>query len=89
MSQQTTPYKASSHTGADLPTGVCLPDVLPNGRNVIMAINTWTILLIRYTAGVVKWAQAEIKALDVSTRKLLALYKCFSINDDVYRLYVT
>ena len=59
-----------------------------NGRNVIMAINTWVIPLIRYTVGVVKWTQAEIRALDVSTRKLLTLYKCFSINDDIHRLYV-
>jgi len=59
-----------------------------NGRNVIIAINTWAIPLIRYTAGIVKWTQAEIKALDVSTRKLMTLHKCFSINDDIHRLYV-
>ena len=59
-----------------------------NGRNVIMAINTWALLSIQYIVGVVKWTQAEIRALDVSTRKLLALYKCFSINDDIQTLHV-
>jgi len=59
-----------------------------NGRNVIIAINTWAIPLIRYTAGIVRWTQAEIKALNVSTRKLLTLHKCFSITDDIHRLYV-
>jgi len=28
------------------------------------------------------------KALDVSTRKLLTLHKCFSVNDDIHRLYI-
>ena len=28
------------------------------------------------------------QSLDVSTRKLLTLYKCLSINDDVHRLYI-
>jgi len=28
------------------------------------------------------------KALELSTRKLLTLHKCFSINDDIYRLYI-
>ena len=47
-----------------------------NGSNVIVAINTWAVPLICYTAGVEKWTQAEMKALDISTRKLLAMYKC-------------
>ena len=29
-----------------------------------------------------------MKALDVSTRKLLAMHKCFNVNDDIHRLYV-
>ena len=55
---------------------------------MIVAINTWAVPLVRYTVGVVKWTQAEMKALDVSTRKLLAMHKCFKVNDDIHRLYV-
>ena len=57
-------------------------------KNVITAINTWAIPLIRYTAGIVRWTQTELRNLVISTRKLMALYKCFNINDDVHRLYV-
>ena len=59
-----------------------------NGSNVIVAVNTWAVPLLHYTAGVVKWTQAQMKALDVSTRKLLAMHKCFNVNDDIHRLYV-
>ena len=55
---------------------------------MIVAINTWAVPLIRYTAGVVKWTQAGMEALDVSTRKLLAMHKCFNVNDNIHRLYV-
>jgi len=53
-----------------------------------VAINMWAVPLLRYTGGILKWSQAELKAIDISTRKLLALYKCFNVNDDVDRLYV-
>ena len=38
--------------------------------------------------GIVKWTQEEMRTLDVSTRKLLLMYKCFNVNDDIHRLYV-
>ena len=59
-----------------------------SGGNVIIAINTWAVPLIRYTAGIVKWTQEEMRTLDVSTRKLLSMYKCFNVNDDIHRFYV-
>jgi len=31
-----------------------------NGKNVITAVNTWAIPLIRYTAGIVRWTQTEL-----------------------------
>ena len=49
----------------------------------------WALLLIRYTAGILKWSQLELKQLDIFTQKLLTLYKCFNVNDDVDRLYVS
>ena len=59
-----------------------------NAQNLILFINMWAVRLVRYTAGLVKWTQMEIRALDIYTMKLLTMYKCFSMKDDVDRLYV-
>ena len=59
-----------------------------NARNLILGINMWAIPLVRYTTGLIKWTQTEMKTLDISTRKLLTMYKCFSMKDDINRLYV-
>jgi len=48
----------------------------------------WAMLLMRHSGGVIKWSQVELKQLDIVTRKLLALYKCFNFNDGIDRLYV-
>jgi len=49
----------------------------------------WTLPLICYTAGIIKWSLCELNQSDISTRKLLALYRCFNVNDDVNRLYAS
>ena len=59
-----------------------------NAQNLVLAINMWAIPLVRYAAVLIKWLQAKIRVLDISTRKLLNMYKCFSMKDDVDRLYV-
>ena len=33
----------------------------PNGRNKIMAVNTWVVSVIRYGAGILKWNKDELK----------------------------
>jgi high-affinity nickel permease len=45
-----------------------------NGRNKIMAMNTWAVALLRYGAGVLKWTKDEIAAIDRKTRKLMTMY---------------
>jgi hypothetical protein len=45
-----------------------------NGRNKIMAMNTWAVALLRYGAGVWKWTKDEIAAIDRKTRKLMTMY---------------
>ena len=60
-----------------------------NGQNLILAFNVWALPLIFYTAWILKWSLCELKQLDISTRKLLALYRCFNTNDDVKRLYAS
>ena len=59
-----------------------------NSGNAIMAINSCAVPILRYSAGLVEWTQAELCKLDVTTRKLLSLHKAFNINSDVDRLYV-
>ena len=41
-----------------------------NGRNRIMAVNTWVASVSRYGAGILKWNTDELKSLDRRTRKL-------------------
>ena len=57
-----------------------------NRKNIIITINTSAIPLLCYTTGVVKETQAEMRSLDVSTRKLSTMYNCFSKTDDVHEL---
>ena len=58
------------------------------GRNKIMAINTYAIPVIRYTAGIVDWTGEEIKQLDRKTRKLITIYRGLHPRADVDRLYL-
>jgi len=57
-----------------------------NAQNFILAINVWAIPLVCYTAGLIKWTQAEVRTLDISTRKMLNMYKCFSMSVAYYLL---
>ena len=59
-----------------------------NGRNVIKAINTWAIPLIRYGAGIIDWTKNEIDEIDRETRKMLNMYGCLHPKSNVDRLYV-
>jgi len=53
-------------------------------KNLILAINTYAVPLL---GGIVKWTQAELKHLDVCTRKFLTMFGGFSRNGDVDCLY--
>ena len=35
-----------------------------NGGNVICGVNTWAVLLLRYSAAFVSWKKSELKAID-------------------------
>ena len=45
-----------------------------NGGNIITAINSRAVSIIRYGAGVLEWTQAELTALDRKTGKLMTMY---------------
>ena len=59
-----------------------------NGGNVINAINSRAVAVVRYTAGIVKWTKDEMRKMDTKTRKLLTIYRALHPQADVDRLYV-
>ena len=59
-----------------------------NGGNLIQAINTWAVSLIRYAGGIIEWTKQELKELDRRTRKLLIMNGGLHPRDCVARLYV-
>ena len=59
-----------------------------HGKNLVTAINTWAIPVIRYGAGILDWTATEAKGLDMMTRKILRRGFIKS-NSDIDRLYVS
>ena len=49
------------------------------GSNVIHAINSCAIPILRYSAGIVSWTVEELRQLDHGTRKLLSLHGAFTV----------
>ena len=60
-----------------------------NGKNIIIAINTWAVSLLRYGAGLINWTKNELQELDRKTRKKLTMYGAFHPKSNVNRLYLT
>ena len=46
-----------------------------NGRNKIMALNTWAVSILRYDAGILKWNKNELQEMDRKTRKFMTMNK--------------
>ena len=46
-----------------------------NGRNKIIAINTWAVSLMRYGACIVKWTKSEPDEIAKKTRKVMTMNK--------------
>lgn len=59
-----------------------------NGGNLMKAINTWAISLLRYSAAFIDWNIAEAQTLDRRTRKLLTMHGALHPKSDVDRLYL-
>ena len=55
-----------------------------NAGNIIQAINSRAVSLIRYGAGIIDWRKDELKDID---RKLFTMYRSMHPQSDVYRLY--
>ena len=54
-----------------------------NGRNKIMAQNTWAVFIMRYGARIFKWNKNELQEMDRKARKSM------KPRSDVARLYVS
>jgi hypothetical protein len=48
-----------------------------NARNIIKAIDSRAISIIRYGAGLIEWTKEELKEMDRKTREILTICKCF------------
>ena len=44
-----------------------------NGRNKIMAMNTWAVSILRYGVGILKWNKNELQEMDRKTRKFMTM----------------
>ena len=58
-----------------------------SGENVIKAINTWAIVLLK-SAAFLDWTKEEKQQLDRRTRKLLTIHKGLHPKSNVGRLYI-
>ena len=58
------------------------------GGNMVHSVNTWAVSVVRYTAGILKWSNSELTAMDGKTRKLLTMKGAFHLKSDVDRLYM-
>ena len=59
-----------------------------NSKNKFTAINSLAVPVVTYSFPVVNWTSAEIKKLDVKTRKLLTIHRAHHPKADVDRLYI-
>lgn len=59
-----------------------------NGGNSVMAMNTWAVAAVRYTAGILDWTVNELKGMDRKTRKLMTMNRALHPKADVDRLYL-
>ena len=56
--------------------------------NLLQAVNTWAVSVVRYTAGILDWSDRELEAMDTKTRKILAMNRALHIRSNVDRLYI-
>ena len=61
---------------------------LLNGGNMVRAINTWAVSLVRYSAELVEWTQEELDRIDRKTRKLMCMNGMLHPRANVSRLYL-
>ena len=46
-------------------------------------MNAWAVGVVRYSAGILDWTRKDVKAMDVKTRKILAMFGAFRKSSSV------
>ena len=59
-----------------------------NGGNVIKAMNTWAVAVLRYSGGILDWTKEELEGMDRKTRKLMTINRALHPRANVARLYL-
>ena len=59
------------------------------GRNLIKGINTWAVLLVKYSGPFLKLTRDELKQMTQRTRELMTMHKALHPRGDIDRLYVS
>ena len=60
-----------------------------NENNIIKAINTWVVPVVRYSAPFLDWIKQEIQELDKRTEKIMTMHKSPQPKSNVDRLYIS
>ena len=55
---------------------------------MVKAIDTWTVSLMRYSAGIVEWTKADLDVTDRKTRKLMTMHGMLHPRSNVSRLHL-
>ena len=80
--------KKTRWEGIQLPNGEEIGEDSPQWKNLFLALNTWAITVIRYSAAFLDWTKEEIKELDRWTRKQLIAGRALHAKSNVMRLYI-
>ena len=59
-----------------------------NGHYKIIALNSYVLPVVRYSAGIIKWTQSELDDIDRKSRKLLTIHKGLHPKADIHQLYL-
>ena len=59
-----------------------------NGKNLFLALNTWAISVIRYSAAFSDWTKEEAKELDPWIKKQLIAGRALHLKSNVIRIYI-
>ena len=59
-----------------------------NGGNTYTAINSQSVFLVRYSAGIQKWTKDKLYVMDRKTQKIMALNRMHHPQRDTDRLYI-
>ena len=72
--------------------GISMPDGKMKSKlnrgNIILAINSRSVSIASYGAGIISWTKMELEKLDRRTRKLMTIYGAHHPKADVDRLYL-